>query len=366
MDLAALTLDLVWVDSPTGAEGPVADRLEAILADALAPGSARVWRTGDNLVVDVAGTTDERPVALAGHLDVVAAPATLRPRLDRDAGVLWGRGTSDMKSGVAVIVDLLAAAARRPPARGLVGLFYAGEEGPADGNELGPVLDALIAAREPQAVPGVAICLEPTANALQLGCVGSTHAELVVHGRSAHSARPWQGENAVTQAAGLLARLGAHEAAWVTVDGLDYAETWTVTTAHGGTGRNVVPGTFTLNLNVRFPPGRAVEDVRPRVEAFVGDDAEVRWSDSAASALPHRDHPAVAALEAALGTAPEPKQAWTDVATFAARDIPAVNVGPGDPRFAHQDDERVDVAAIDRCRTALGAALGVAVGIDPA
>ena len=85
------------------------------------------------------------------------------------------------------------------------------------------------------------LCLEPTDNSLQLGCLGNLNARLVFEGKAAHSARPWQGENAIAKACAGLADILALEPRDVVIDGLLFREVLSVTQIHGGSASNVIP-----------------------------------------------------------------------------------------------------------------------------
>ena len=166
-----------------------------------------VMRVGHSLVISPPGDlADDRPVvALVGHTDVV--PPTdedLKAHIEERDGepVIVGRGISDMKAGLGVLMQaFIDEACRKGPYR-LVLVAYAGEEGPAEANELANVL---------KAVPGLADCAlaiigEPTDGQVQLGCMGALHALVTFPGTQAHSARPWQGHNALTHAGAWLAQ----------------------------------------------------------------------------------------------------------------------------------------------------------------
>jgi succinyl-diaminopimelate desuccinylase len=246
-----------------------------------------------------------------------------------------------MKSGVCLMLDL--AERSRLPNVDLTLVFYAREEGPFAENELGRVLD-----EDPEVTRAdVAIALEPSDNKLQLGCGGSLHATVGFQGRTAHSARPWQGENAIHKAAGLLARLSALAPETDAIDGLEWKSVISATLGSGGRARNIIPDRFELNLNHRFGPGTSVEQAKARVEALVAGEAEVTYIDVAPSAPPRRDHALIAALAESGVVAVEPKQAWTDVARFSAAGVPAANFGPGTQAQAHQKNEWTLVAALD-------------------
>jgi succinyl-diaminopimelate desuccinylase len=289
-------------------------------------------------------------VALCGHLDTVPVhPGDAGPPR-REDGCIVAPGASDMKSGLAVALEIAERMPRAGRFADLALVLYSREEGPFLENELGPVL-----ARSPEiARADLAICLEPTDGKLALGCVGSLHATLTFSGRSAHSARPWQGENAVHRAGALLVELASRVPREATSGGLPFREVLSVTRIEGGRARNVVPDHCTLNLNFRFAPDRSVDEAAREVEELArrfGAEAEITDRSPACPAFV--DHPLVVRLRERAALEVEPKQAWTDVARLAAAGIPAVNFGPGATAQAHQRGEWVEVAAIERAYRAL-------------
>jgi succinyl-diaminopimelate desuccinylase len=348
-----LLLDLLALPCVTGEEGPIADWLDARYAD------EAITRVRSSLVVgDVRG---DRPlVLLVGHLDVVPpTDADREPR--RDDGRIVGRGASDMKGGLAVGMACFEDPAMRSGPYELLLVAYAGEEGPHAGNELGPLLaaDARLASAQ------LAIVLEPTDLAVQLGCLGALHAEVDFRGRAAHSARPWHGENALTKAGAFLADLHVRPPHDVTVDGLVYREVLTATAAAtGGNARNVVPDRFTVNLNYRFAPDKTVEEAERAVAALVGDQATVTVVDRAPPGRPWRSSAVVEAFLRATGAAVEAKQAWTDVARLSEAGIPALNYGPGLTAQAHQPGEYIPEANLTAAHAAIGGFLTGAARVE--
>jgi succinyl-diaminopimelate desuccinylase len=332
---------LLWlcsIASPIGEERALCDAVQARLAKA-APCSP-IRRYGDSIVVPVARAAGRPHVALVGHLDTVRTengPA----RVEGDR--CFGSGASDMKSGLAMMIALAETFDRAALGCDLTLVFYAREEGPFSENELGPVLE-----QDPElGKVDLAVCLEPSDNKLHLGCVGSIHATVAFVGRTAHSARPWEGENAITKAADFLAEVGKLEPKESVIEGLMYRSVTTVTQARdGGRGRNVVADRFVLNVNHRFAPDRTIDDATHHVRALVGNRAEIEFTDVSPAAMPSASHPLVRALIAAGVRAVEPKQAWTDVARFAARGIAAVNFGPGENAQAHQKNESTSLALL--------------------
>jgi succinyl-diaminopimelate desuccinylase len=255
---------------------------------------------------------------------------------------LYGPGAADMKSGLALMLDLAEEGRDAAAGVDLTLVFYAREEGPFLENELGVVLPADGELREVD----LAVCLEPSDNKLSLGASGSLHATVIFQGRTAHSARPWQGDNAIHKAGPLLCDLAARSPREVTLDGLVYRTVTTVTMAQGGRGRNVVPDELILNVNHRFSPDTSIEEAQREVEALVAGRARVEWRDLSPAAPPHAAHPLVAKLRASGVAAVEPKQAWTDVARFATFGVPAVNFGPGENAQAHQRNEWTSVSKL--------------------
>jgi len=120
----------------------------------------------------------------------------------------------------------------------------------------------------------LAILLEPTACAIQAGCVGNLTARLVFRGRSGHAARPWLAENAIERALTGLAPLAAIERREAVIQGLPFYEVVTITQLHAGIADNVVPGEAVAHLNLRYPPDRTAEEAEAYLRSLVPDDAE--------------------------------------------------------------------------------------------
>jgi succinyl-diaminopimelate desuccinylase len=340
-DIERTLLSLCEVSSFTGEEGPLCDRTEIELKKLL--GEDCVARDGHSLVVTPKVKSDGPSVVLAGHFDVVRTSHDGPPRIEGDK--IYGPGAADMKSGLAVMIELLKDIARgehtlkaRPTF-----VFYEREEGPYLENRLGDLLENFADLR----AADMAVCLEPSSNVLQLGCMGSLHGRVTFRGRTSHSARPWQGENAIHKSAGFLQRLGARLPVGKVIEGMLYRGVMSATMAEGGRGRNVVPDAFALNVNVRFVPGETVEDAERALAELVAGEAELEVIDRSPSALPSRSHPLVRALEQSDEVkGVEPKQAWTDVARFSALGVAAVNLGPGTQSQAHQRNEWTDRKAL--------------------
>lgn len=346
LDLTAssveLTRQLCDIASVSGDEATIADAIEAALAGFP---HLEVTRDGDALV---ARTTLRRAkrVLIAGHIDTVPINDNL-PVVEEE-GYLVGRGTVDMKGGVAVAL-VLAAELTAPPVD-VTWIFYDHEEVDSALNGLGR-----LARNRPDLLVGdFAILGEPTSAAVEGGCNGTARADIRLHGVRAHSARSWVGHNAIHDAAPVLAILAAYEPAQLEVDGLVYREGLNAVGISGGVAGNVIPDSAVVSVNYRFAPSRTAADAEAHLrEVFAGFDLTV--TDLAEGARPGLDAPLAQDFLEAVGGVAAPKYGWTDVARFSALGIPAVNYGPGDPLKAHADDERVATAEILECERGLRA-----------
>ncbi len=345
-DLLAATAELVSIPSLSQDERALADHVETALRRLSWLDVARV---GDNVV---ARTELGRPgrVILAGHLDTVPPKGNEVPRTEGD--VLWGLGSTDMKGGLAVMLDLAASLAA--PARDVTYVFYVAEE-------IARVHSGLLelARDAPQLLAAdAAVVCEPTNSAVEAGCQGVVKALVVLAGQRAHVARPWMGRNAVHRLGPLLALLAGWSPRRAVVDGCEYRESLQAVRLEGGVAANVVPDRAVVELNYRFAPDRGLDAAARELEEMLapclepGDSFGV--TDSAPAAPPALGHPFLAALVEASGSAVTGKLGWTDVAFFAERGTPAANFGPGDPELAHTAGEMVTRSSLERARDVLG------------
>ena len=346
LDLAAtsveLTRQLCDIESVSGAEKLIADAIMAALAGC---GHLELVRDGDAIVARTTLGRDRR-VVIAGHIDTVPINHNL-PVVEQD-GFLVGRGTADMKGGVAVALKL-AAELSAPPVD-LTWIWYDHEEVDSALNGLGR-----LARTRPDLLEGdFAILGEPTSAKIEGGCNGTARANVTLRGLRAHSARSWVGHNAIHDAAPVLAILAAYTPAHIEVDGLVYREGLNAVGITGGVAGNVIPDLAVISINYRFAPSRSAAEAEAHLrEVFDGFELEV--TDMAEGARPGLDAPLARLFLAAVGGEAAPKYGWTDVARFSALGIPAVNYGPGDPLKAHADDERVAVSEILECERGLRA-----------
>jgi succinyl-diaminopimelate desuccinylase len=271
-------------------------------------------------------------------------------RIEEIAGeeVLVGRGTVDMKGGVAVQLKL--AAELTDPRVDLTWMWYDHEEVDADRNGLG----RLARVRPDLFAADFAILGEPSNGQVEGGCNGTMRAVVRTHGVRAHSARAWIGENAIHRAAPILVRLSEYRPREVTVDGLAYREGLNAVAIRGGIAGNVIPDLCEVEVNYRFAPNRSAEAAAAHLrDVFAGFEVEI--TDAAEGARPGLDAPLAREFLSAVGAEPRPKYGWTDVARFSSLGVPAVNFGPGDPQLAHHDEERVPLAQIDAVERGLRA-----------
>ncbi|MEU3049434.1 MULTISPECIES: succinyl-diaminopimelate desuccinylase [unclassified Streptomyces] len=344
LDGPALTAALVDFPSVSGQEKPLADAIEQALR---ALPHLTVDRHGNNVVARTRLGRAER-VVLAGHIDTVPIADNVPSRLDGD-GVLWGCGTSDMKSGVAV--QLRIAATVPEPNRDLTFVFYDNEEVAAHLNGLGHVAEA-----HPDWLEGdFAILLEGSDAEVEGGCQGTLRVHLRTAGERSHSARGWMGSNAIHAASPILARLASYRPRRVEIDGLEYREGLNAVGIEGGVATNVIPDVCTVVVNFRYAPDRSMAEAEAHVREVFADCgvSEFVVDDHTGGALPGLSHPAAAAFMAAVGGTARPKFGWTDVSRFSALGVPAVNYGPGDPLYAHKRDEHVRTDRIVHCERRL-------------
>ncbi|NLP85856.1 succinyl-diaminopimelate desuccinylase [Microbacterium sp. CFH 90308] len=348
LTVSAVELTRIICDIPSVSDD------ETVLADSIHAAIAPlehldVYRDGDTIVARTDLGRAQR-VVIAGHIDTVPINDNVPTR---DISVdgqpfLWGRGTVDMKAGVAVQLKL--AAELVAPRVDITWMWYDHEEVDADLNGL----TRLARTRPDLFGADFAILGEPSNGEVEGGCNGNLRAIVRTAGVRAHSARAWVGENAIHKAAPILQRLAEYRPREVAVEGLVYREGLNAVRIRGGVAGNVIPDLCEVEVNYRFAPSRSLDEAEAHVrDVLSGFDVEV--VDGAAGARPGLDAPLAQEFLAAVRAEPRPKYGWTDVARFSALGVPAVNYGPGDPHLAHHDEERVSVAQIEAVERGLRA-----------
>ena len=341
-DLGDLTAALVDVFSESGQEEKLADLIHDSLRSVP---HLDVHRDG-NAVVSITKLGRTERVVLAGHIDTVPAGDNFPSR--RDGDQLFGLGTADMKSGIAVMLRL--ASALRDSSRDVTYVFYDGEEVEAERNGL----LRLSRGHREWLQADFAVLLEPTDALIEGGCQGTMRIDVAVPGVRAHSARSWMGENAIHAAAPVIQILREYEPRRPVVDGLEFREGLNAVGIRGGVAGNVVPDECVVTVNYRFAPDRSEAEAGAHLKELF-DGFPITVTDSAAGARPGLDRPAAIAFMSAVGGQARAKFGWTDVALFSALGIPAVNFGPGDPHVAHTRGEWVSMSQIEECERRLAA-----------
>lgn len=344
-DLLALTAGLVDIPSVSHDEAAIADHLEAVLRDV-------PWLTVERHQHNVVARTTlgrAQRLILAGHTDTVPVNGNAGAVVEGD--VLRGLGASDMKSGLAVFVELATTVAE--PACDVTYVFYATEEVEAVHNGLGVLLRD-----RPDLLAGDAAVLgEPTDGTLEAGCQGTLRLGVHLVGRRAHTARPWMGVNAIHRLGPVLAAIEGFDARRPVLDGCEFREALQAVRVEGGVAGNVVPDAATVVVNHRFAPDRspaeAEEAVRAALAPALGEGDSIELLDVADAAAPGLSHPLLGALAERNHLTVRAKLGWTDVARFAAAGVPAVNFGPGDPTLAHTREEWVARGPIEATHAAL-------------
>jgi len=343
--LAERTLELVNIPSESRHEAEIAAHVRTLVPASFEPeyeaADAFVWmrprRDGTPLVV------------LAGHYDTVPAQENVPGRIEN--GAVIGLGASDMKGGLAVMLELARELEERSvePEVDIALLAFGKEELPAEFSPLPHLFDNSRAVHEAE----LAILLEPTDVTIQAGCLGNLNATITFHGVSGHSARPWSAENAIEKALDGLRAYASIEPRSVEIGGLTFTEVASITRIEGGIATNVIPDRVVANVNFRYAPDRSPSSADAYLRSLLPEGATYEHAGDSPPARVVTDSSLVQRLRAAGDLALEPKQAWTNVADFTSRGIDAVNFGPGATRFAHRRDEQVEIVALERAFTAL-------------
>jgi len=344
LGLIELTMAICDIESVSGNEGQLADQVEQLLS--FAP-HLKIIRDGNAVIAKTELGLKSR-VIIAGHLDTVPVANNLPTQLhhfEREQTII-GRGTVDMKGGVAVMLKLALEVTN--PVNDITWIFYDNEEVAADLNGLGR-----IQRNHPELMRGdFAVLCEPTSALVEGGCNGTMRIELHTKGKKAHSARPWMGENAIHKLERALGILNSYKPKTISVEGLDFRESLNAVLVQGGIATNVIPDLAVLTINYRFAPDKNAAQAEAHLEE-VFSEFEIRVTDSASGARPGLNTPLAQAFIKSVGGDPKPKYGWTDVARFSAAGIPAVNYGPGDPSLAHADNENVPVGQLFDCEKGL-------------
>lgn len=366
-DAVALTRELVRVDSRNPSlvpGGPGEGAVARTLADVLTTWGLRVElreaAPGRPNVIARAGRSGGRTLMFNGHVDVVGVEGMIHPPWDaaERTGSIYGRGSSDMKAGVAA----MCAAATRVAA-----------------DLEGEVIIAAVVDEEYESIgtralveSGVradaAIVTEPTRLSIMPAHLGFVWIDVTTHGRAAHGSRWDLGVDAIRHAGLVLAELDHMDAELLPARGHPLLGRPSVHASliEGGTGMSTYPDRCTLRIERRTIPGEDAEQVRAEIESAAqraarGHEnfrADVAVTFAQAPSDVPLDAPIVTALSTALRSCGEPPRiegmtAWTDAALLNAAGIPAICFGPGDITLAHAAEEYVSVDEIERATNVL-------------
>tara|TARA_B110000263_G_scaffold63512_1_gene54727 strand:- start:114 stop:1148 length:1035 start_codon:yes stop_codon:yes gene_type:complete len=331
LKLDKLTQELIVIESVTGDENKILDFIEEYLQNS--EFSGEIIRNNGGIIAYY--PSSESSIALVGHVDTV--PIDPNQVFINDTSKIYGRGSVDMKSGIAVMLEVLT-----KNFKDVLAVFYTAEEGPMVNNGL----ELLMPILKNDFNLEFAVILEPTNGEVQLGCLGSANADLQINGKSAHSARPWMGENPIFKLSEVINFIHDNEIEEHSIDGLLFKQIITATTISGGSANNVIPSYVNLNINYRFlPTQNEVEAAQFLTDTF-SKYGDIKIKNTSNGALPNLQSQKVKDFIRITGTEVTPKQAWTDIARFTKENIPAVNYGPGNPLLAHSPDEFVNTNQI--------------------
>src|SRR5262245_5139328 len=352
-----LTQDLVRFRTinPPGDERACAERLASLLeiagfvVDLVPFGDGRA-----QLVARIGGTSERLPIGFTGHLDTVplgAQPWSVDPLAGAIlGGKLYGRGSSDMKSGVAAFVAAsIELADRLAGTPGVILFITAGEETGCTGAA------AMATAATPLPRVGALVVAEPTGNQALVGHKGALWLEAVTTGVTAHGSMPEKGINAVHKAARAVAALQDFDFNFARHEVLG-GPTLNVGTIHGGLNINSVPDRAAIGIDIRTIPGQSHAKIRDQLASYLGKDVELStlldaesvWTDPGDSWIGEVFRAAhdVAGFDDKIAAAPY----FTDasVLTPAIGSPPTAIIGPGELALAHQTDEFCLVSRIEQ------------------
>ncbi|MCS7165147.1 MAG: M20/M25/M40 family metallo-hydrolase [Candidatus Calescibacterium sp.] len=296
--------------------------------------------------------------ALVGHIDTVDN-INLKNGIVED-GKVFGLGASDMKAGIAIMLYLLQRFNHLP----ILWIFYDREEGSYNDNGLSLVFDKF---RNILKNLKFAIILEPTSNNIELGCNGVINYGLWIKGKSGHSARPQTYQNPFYLSLPIVDFIAnykpvdyIHE---ISINSRNHKLCFTgnmvITQIKGyidktneNNFKNLVPEYCFINVNVRYTPNYNFEDFDKSFRnKMLGYKCDIEIIDHAPAGKILINRELVEFLEWYLKNGDfeiHGKQAWTDVARFSLFNIPAINLGPGEPSQAHQKNEYAFISKIEQ------------------
>lgn len=297
-----------------------------------------------SVIARIGGADSRAPLCLTGHIDVVPL-GTRKWSKDPfsgeiDGDKLYGRGSSDMKAGVAAILLAAGNLAKQLAATpGIVLVLTAGEENGCIGSEH-------LAKTQLLGKAGAMIVGEPTSNYPFVGHKGSVKFHARYRGMSAHGSMPELGDNAIYKAGRALGALEAFDFG-IAPHPVMGKPTLNVGTFEGGQGVNMVPDVATIGVDIRTVPGQDHAVLLAKLQAALGEDAELKILSDLPPVWTAPQEEWIARVfeicQPFLGEAPEARSLtyMTDAANLLKvyRGVPTVVLGPGEAAMAHQTDE---------------------------
>ncbi|HEY8337477.1 MAG TPA: M20 family metallopeptidase [Tardiphaga sp.] len=367
IDPIALSRELIALNTinPPGQELVCIQHLEAVLHAAGFATEVHAFGTDRaNLIARIGGSTGKPPLCFTGHVDTVPLGNSAWT-VDPFAGAilegrLYGRGSSDMKCGVAAFVAAVCGIADQliHSATGVVLVITAGEEIGCEGA-------FLLAKDGVLGRAGAIVVAEPTSNVAVVGHKGALWLRAVMTGVTAHGSMPHLGVNAAYKAARTLIALENFQFNVAAHPHLG-SPTLNVGTVHAGLNVNSVPDRAEIGIDIRSIPGLDHARIREHLAAELGADVTLEPIVDVGSVWTEPSDPWIRqvcdVVQAITGETPDaaPRTApyFTDasVLTPAFGHPPTIILGPGEAARAHQTDEYCEVDRI-RVATAIYAAL---------
>ena len=314
-----------------------------------------------SVIATIGGRHEKPPICFTGHIDIVplgmAAWSKDPFTGETDGDRLYGRGSTDMKSGIAAFVVAaikLAPLLKNSP--GITLVLTASEEIGCEGAKY-------LAEEKLLDRAGAIVVAEPTANYPYIGHKGLLWVEIETKGKTAHGSMPEQGENAILKMNKVIDKLEHFD--WRHQCGVDCHHvmgkpTMNIATIHGGLNTNSVPDSAKLTIDVRTVPGIDHVHLCHSIQTLIGDIGSVRkivdtpplysepdeWIESVyAVATPFIDGKPTPKTIMFSTDGADLKRAYMET---AGSPVPTVIIGPGQPEMAHQTDEWCSVDRIDQ------------------
>jgi succinyl-diaminopimelate desuccinylase len=360
----ALTRDLLHYNTinPPGQERDCAEHMGRLLEAAgftvkyLAFAPSRT-----SVIATIGGRQDKPPICFTGHIDIVPLGAAVWKRDpfagETDGDRLFGRGSTDMKSGIAAfIVAAIKLAPHLHDKAGITLVLTASEEVGCEGAKY-------LAQEKLLERAGAIVVAEPTANYPYIGHKGLIWVEIETKGKTAHASMPEEGENAILKMGKVIAKLEAFD--WQQECGVDCHHvmgkpTMNIATVHGGLNTNSVPDSVKLTVDMRTVPGIDHVHLCRSIESMIGDLGHLRKIVETPPLYSEPDEWIESVFELStpfIDARPSPKTIMfsTDGADLKRGyaetgngAIPTVILGPGQPELAHQTDEWCSIARLDQ------------------